>query len=149
MKPGCARRDTAGLPIRRVCKIRSGFKFGGTDASIVSEECDDREVLALLNDEYARAVLTETSAEPMSAKTLSERCDASLTTIYRRIDRLKECDLVEEQLQPQPDGNHYKVFVARLDSFAVEFEDGEMHTELERAEAEDPADRFTEMWEEL
>lgn len=115
----------------------------------MSEECDDREVLALLNDEYARAILTETSAEPMSAKTLSERCDASLTTVYRRIDRLKECDLVEEQIQPQPDGNHYKVFVARLDSFAVEFEDGEMHTAVERAEAEDPADRFTEMWEEL
>ena len=103
----------------------------------------------MLNDEYARAILTETSAEPMSAKTLSERCDASLTTVYRRIDRLKECGLVEEQLQPQPDGNHYKLFVARLDSFEVEFEDGEMQTAVQRAEPADPADRFTEMWEGL
>ena len=30
----------------------------------MSEECNDREVLALLNDEYARAILTETSADP-------------------------------------------------------------------------------------
>jgi predicted transcriptional regulator len=116
----------------------------------VSEECDDREVLALLNDEYARAILTETSAEPMSAKTLSERCDASLTTVYRRIDRLKECGLVEEQLRPQPDGNHYKTYTSRLASFSVTFEDGEMHANIERVEAdEDVADRFTRMWEDL
>lgn len=107
-------------------------------------------MLELLDDEYARAILTETSAEPMSAQTLSERCDASVTTIYRRLDRLQDCDLVEEQLQPQPDGNHYKLYVSRLESFSVAFEDGEMHADLERRDAEeDVADRFTRMWEDL
>ena len=116
----------------------------------MSEECADEEVLALLDDEYARAILTATSAEPMSAQTLSERCDASVTTIYRRIDRLQDCDLVEEQLQPQPDGNHYKVFASRLESFSVTFDDGEMHADIERRETEeDVADRFTRMWQDL
>jgi predicted transcriptional regulator len=116
----------------------------------VSEDCDEEEILALLDDEYARAILTATSAEPMSAQTLSERCDASVTTIYRRIDRLKDCDLLEEQLQPQPDGNHYKVYASRLESFSVSFEDGEMRADIERAAAEeDVADRFTRMWEDL
>lgn len=116
----------------------------------MSEDCDDERVLALLDDEYARAILTATSAEPMSAQTLSERCDASVTTIYRRIDRLKDCDLLEEQLQPQPDGNHYKTYTSRLASFSVTFEDGEMHANIERVEAdEDVADRFTRMWEDL
>ncbi|MEF8886145.1 MAG: hypothetical protein V5A44_13640 [Haloarculaceae archaeon] len=41
----------------------------------MSEECDDREVLALLNDEYARAILTETSATttPTPARTTTDR----------------------------------------------------------------------------
>lgn len=117
----------------------------------VSEDCDEEAVLELLDDEYARAILTETSAEPMSAQTLSERCDASVTTVYRRLDRLKEHDLIEEQIRPQPDGNHYKVFASQLESFAVTFEDGEMRAALERREAptEDVADRFTRMWEDL
>jgi predicted transcriptional regulator len=114
----------------------------------VSGECETAEVLELLNDEYARTILTATSAEPMSANSLSERCDASPSTIYRRLDRLRECGLVDEQLQPQPDGNHYKVYAAQLEEFAVSFEDGEMHAEMELG-AEDPADRFTRMWEEL
>lgn len=118
----------------------------------MSEDCTESELLALLEDEFARAILTETSAEPMSANTLSERCDASVTTIYRRIDRLQECELLEEQLQPQPDGNHYRVYAARLSRLAIEFEDGERRIELERREApmeEDVADRFTRMWREL
>jgi len=116
----------------------------------VSEDCDEEEVLELLDDEYARAILTATSAEPMSAHALSERCDASETTIYRRLDRLQDCNLIEEQLQPQPDGNHYRVFASRLESFSVRFEDGELHADLEwRETEEDVADRFTRMWEDL
>ena len=116
----------------------------------MSEDCDEEDVLALLDDEYARAILTATSAEPMSAQSLSERCDASVTTIYRRLDRLQDCDLVEEQLQPQPDGNHYKLFASRLESVSVTFEDGERHVDIERTEAqEDVADRFTRMWQDL
>jgi predicted transcriptional regulator len=117
----------------------------------VSDERDDEEILALLDDEYARAILRETSAEPMSANTLSERCDASVTTIYRRIDRLQDCDLIEERIRPQPDGNHYKVYASRLESLEVTFEDGEIRAEVTRREPpeEDPADRFTRMWEDL
>lgn len=118
----------------------------------MSEDCDESELLSLLEDDYARAILTETSAEPMSANTLSERCDASVTTIYRRIDRLLECGLLDEQLRPQPDGNHFRVYAARLARFSIEFEDGQRQLELERREApleEDVADRFTRMWREL
>lgn len=117
----------------------------------MSEDCDEAEVLALLEDRYARAILTETSAEPMSAQQLSERCDASEATIYRRVERLKACDLVEEQVQPQADGHHYRTFASRLESVTVEFEEGNRTLELEHREppAVDPADRFTRLWEEL
>lgn len=117
----------------------------------MSEDCDEEELLALLEDDYARAILTATSDEPMSANELSERCDGSVTTIYRRIDRLLACGLLEERLHPQPDGNHFRVYAATLARFSIEFEDGERRLVLERREAphEDAADRFTRMWREL
>lgn len=117
----------------------------------VSEECDESEILALLHDEYARAILGETSAQPMSATELSDRCDASRSTIYRRIDRLTDCDLLEERMEYDPDGHHRSVYASRLEEVRVRFEDAEPVLDIERREAapEDPADRFTRMWEDL
>jgi predicted transcriptional regulator len=117
----------------------------------VSSECDEAELLALLEDEYARAILTATSAKPMSADTLSERCDASVSTIYRRVDRLQEHDLIEEQTEFDPDGHHYSVYASRLEGVNVTFEDGTCEVALRRRPPaeEDVADRFTRMWQDL
>jgi DNA-binding HxlR family transcriptional regulator len=151
--PGAVAEPATPSRPERGCRLSnhdSTFKYVGTDAGDVSEECDEEAVLELLEDDYARGILTETSAEPMSVKTLSERCEASEATIYRRIDRLKDCDLVEEQIRPRSDGNHYKVYRSRLETFAVSFEDGELRADITRTETEeDVADRFTRMWEDL
>ena len=113
----------------------------------MSEVPDLPTVLAILDDEYARSILTETSVEPMSASTLSERCDASLPTIYRRIDRLKECQLVTEETEVAADGNHYSVYSANLDRLEISLEEDEFSFELAYRDEEDVADKFTSMWE--
>ncbi|MFB6201485.1 MAG: helix-turn-helix domain-containing protein [Halorhabdus sp.] len=117
----------------------------------MSEDPDGESILSLLDDDYAREILTATSAQPMSADQLTERCDASDSTIYRRVDRLKEHDLLEEQTQFDPDGHHYSVYVSRLESVNVTFEDDACRVELQRRSptGEDPADRFTRMWQDL
>ena len=112
----------------------------------MSEEPDPATVLALLDDEYALAILTETSVEPMSASTLSDRCDASLPTIYRRLDRLAECRLLTEETELAQDGNHYSVYRANLDRLELTLEAGEFAIEI-RYRDEDVADKFTRMWE--
>jgi len=109
---------------------------------------EDAELLSLLDDEYARAILIETSKEPMSADTLTERCDASPPTVYRRIDRLDEHDLVEAEQELDPDGHHYKTYRARLERVSVELSDGEMDVRVDRSD-ENAADRFTRLYEEL
>ncbi|MCU4925085.1 winged helix-turn-helix domain-containing protein [Halobacteria archaeon AArc-dxtr1] len=114
----------------------------------MSEECDLSTLLDILDDEYARAILTETSVEPMSASTLSERCDASLPTIYRRLETLEGCRLVTEETNLASDGNHYSVYRANLDGFELSLDEGEFSYEVSYRE-EDVADRFTTMWEEL
>lgn len=115
----------------------------------VSEDSQPIEVFALLDDEYARAILTSTSIQPMSAKTLSEECDASLPTVYRRTERLVACNLIEEGTQLADDGHHYTVYEARLDRLTVDLEDGEIQVTVEEKPPEDMADRFTDMWEDL
>ncbi|AXR78713.1 ArsR/SmtB family transcription factor [Natrarchaeobaculum sulfurireducens] len=114
----------------------------------MSEEIDLSTVLSVLDDEYARDILTHTSVEPMSASTLSERCDASLPTIYRRLERLEACRLVTEETELAPDGNHYSVYTANLDRLELTLEDGAFDLELTYQE-EDVADKFTRMWEGL
>ncbi|MBP1986545.1 ArsR/SmtB family transcription factor [Halolamina salifodinae] len=105
-------------------------------------------VAGLLEDETARAILTRTSREPMSASELKQQCDASGPTIYRRLERLRERDLIEEQTRPDPDGGHHtQVYAPNLRRVTVELDDGELHLEIDRRE--DMSDRFTRLIEDI
>ena len=110
------------------------------------ENSDVRAIAALLEDEYAHAILLFTSRESMSATELSEACDASPSTIYRRIDRLQEHDLLAEKLRLDRDGHHYRTYTARLERITIQLDDGAFEIEV-TYRAEDPADRFTELFE--
>lgn len=113
----------------------------------MSEEWPTDEVFALLDDQYARTILLATSSKPMSAKTLSEECEFSLPTVYRRAERLVDCGLLRERTHVADDGHHYSVYEARIDSLEVEIDDGQLSLSVEERPEEDVADRFTAMWE--
>lgn len=107
-----------------------------------------REIAALLEDEYAHAILIYTSDRAMSAEELSDACEASVSTIYRRIERLQEKDLLAEQLQLDRDGHHYNTYAARLDRIEIELTDGGFEIEV-TYRPDDAADRFTDLFEGL
>ena len=111
----------------------------------MSEDESRAELLALLEDDYVRDILAATDQQPMTAPELAEACDASRPTIYRRIDRLKEHDLLSESVRPSEDGHQRRVYVSRFRELSVELVDGTYKFTVERGE--DPADRFTAMWE--
>jgi predicted transcriptional regulator len=115
----------------------------------VSEDTQSSEIYALLDDEYARAILTSTNATAKSAKELSDECDASLPTIYRRTDRLINCGLLEEQTQVEEGGHHYSVYKARIKRLTIELANDELKIEVEEQPTDKMADRFTEMWGEI
>lgn len=114
----------------------------------MSEDSDPTDVLSLLDDGHARAILAAASTEPMSASELSETCDASKATVYRRIDELTDHGLMEESISVRPDGNHHRVYRATFRELTLGLADGEFTTTVE-CESEDVADRFTRMWEGL
>jgi predicted transcriptional regulator len=109
---------------------------------------DEEELLALLDDEYARAILAELTTEPMSVSALCTACEMSDPTAYRRLDRLQAADLVTEQQVLDPDGHHHKRYVATLEDVTVTFADGTYDVAVTRSSS-NPADRFTELFEGL
>jgi predicted transcriptional regulator len=112
----------------------------------VSGEQSPAELFRLLDDEYARAILTKTSKRPMSAQTLSTECDASLPTIYRRLKDLEGHNLVKKQTRPDPDGNHHAIYEAVIEHIEVKIHDGTIDVQVTEGDA---ADRFTQIWEEM
>ncbi|WP_101297941.1 winged helix-turn-helix domain-containing protein [Halegenticoccus soli] len=113
----------------------------------MNEVPDPADVFRLLDDEYARTILVETSREPLSAKDLSERCDASLPTIYRRVDDLRTLDLLVEHTKLDPSGNHYTLYESTVEHIDIEIRNGELDVTL--THHEDVADRFTRVWEDI
>lgn len=114
----------------------------------MTEDSEVREIAALLEDEYSHAILIYTSKQEMSAPELSDVCDASVSTIYRRIERLQEYDLLAEQLNLDRDGHHYNTYTARLERIEIELINGTFEIEV-MYRPEDAADRFTDLFEGL
>jgi len=115
----------------------------------VTDEADADEILALLDDQYAQVILRQTRTTAMSAKEISETCDISISTVYRRTERLLECGLLAERRVPQPDGNHYSLYEARLDELTVSLTAEGFEITVSEKATGDLADRFTDMWEGL
>jgi len=115
----------------------------------MSEGDPDLETVAgLLEDRTVRTILTETSKEPMSATELKGQCGASGPTIYRRLERLREADLVVEATRPDPDAGHHRtVYEPNLERVTIELADGALSVRIERRE--EMADRFTRLVEEM
>jgi predicted transcriptional regulator len=114
----------------------------------VSDDPDFETLVELLTDEYAQTILKATCDGPMTAKQLATECDASRSTVYRRVEGLVEANLVAEQTRPRQDGHHDTAYVATLDRFEVTLRDGELDVEIDHRSA-DVADGLTKLWENL
>jgi DNA-binding Lrp family transcriptional regulator len=112
------------------------------------EQREDDDIYALLEDDYARRILVETYEDARSAEALSDACDASESTVYRRVEQLRERDLIDGVQRLDPGGHHHEVYAARLEQVTIELTEDGFVVEIDRAD-ETAADRFTRLYEEL
>lgn len=136
--PGRVRPSVSHPDLHKRCTRQKTYERAMTDPDLAT-------LLALLDDEHVRSILAATSERPMSASELGEHCGLSTTSIYRRLDRLSDVDLVGEQTRPRSDGHHESVYVSRLDRFELTVRDGELSWECDRQHT-DVADQLTELW---
>lgn len=121
------------------CDSRNGLDM--------NEESSIEEILDTIGDEHARTILASISREPGSAKELAERLELSQPTIYRRLDVLKENELINDRTLVADDGNHYKEYTCNFNSTVISLEDDEYDVRIFREE--NLPDRFTRLWDEL
>ena len=122
--------------------------MSGEGSAVVAIDADDAAVVSLLDDEYARAALVLTYREELAAADLVERLDAAPSTVYDRLSRLVDQDLVTERQRLDPDGHHHKSYRARLDRVVAELTAEGIELSIER-EPTDPADRLTAAFDDL
>lgn len=102
---------------------------------------------SLLADDCARTILESTASEPQSASALVQQCDASKTTVYRRLEELEDHGLVAVRQQPDEDGHHYKMYAARLDRAVITLTQDGLKLSLSRRDR--MTERFTRFIEGL
>lgn len=110
-------------------------------------EPDPETVATLLADEAARTILIETVGEPRSATELSEVCQVSGPTVYRRLESLERAELIDAETRLDPDGDHYEVYSATLDRVVFDLQPEALDCSVDRRER--MADRFTDIVEGL
>ena len=131
-------REMSEREIQNTCTNRMTCEGEITDVDLAT-------VVSLLDDEHVRSILAATSETPLSANELSEHCGVSTSSIYRRLDRLTDADLVGERTRPRSDGHHETVYVSRLDRFELTVHDGELTWDIDRG-SDDVADQLTRLW---
>jgi DNA-binding transcriptional ArsR family regulator len=77
------------------------------------------EVLSLLSDDYARAILAAIGEDTLPARDVVDRVDASRATVYRRLRRLEAAGLLESAVAFHPDGHHRREFSLARDRMVL------------------------------
>jgi DNA-binding transcriptional ArsR family regulator len=137
--------------VTSLAEVRQNARHGTThteltgDGITVSDVRDPEALADLLGDECARTILVEAKKEPRSAAELSDRAGVSEPTVYRRLERLREYDLVTEDLQPVTDGKNYKIYRTELDGIELDLDEDGFEITVSRRER--MVDRFTQFVE--
>ena len=84
----------------------------------------DDPVLDALGDQKARRCLYALQESPKSASELVEATGLARTTVYRRLNALRQADLIASRTTIDPDGDHYETFAADTELILIELEEG-------------------------
>ncbi|WP_323192163.1 helix-turn-helix domain-containing protein [Halostella sp. PRR32] len=104
-------------------------------------------VLQSLEDSKCRAILT-TLTEPKSATTLCNECGLPSSTVYRKLERLREAALVKEYTEVRRDGPNATLYERDFTDISISIDDDEFTVSVERPD-EDAEDRMATFWSEM
>jgi len=101
----------------------TGTATHATAVAESTEQTDDSPgataLIELLGDDYVREFLAVIGDEAKPAREIARACDASRTTVYRRLNRLRDAGLVTEGMEYGAGGHHRRTFAAAVDRVAI------------------------------
>lgn len=86
--------------------------FGAEDSP------DPQTLLGALDDPDCRRIIRHLD-EPMTASQLSNRCDIPTSTTYRKLGRLTDASILDEQTDVRTDGHHTAEYVRAFEEVTV------------------------------
>ncbi|AFK20180.1 putative transcriptional regulator, ArsR family [Haloferax mediterranei ATCC 33500] len=102
-------------------------------------------VLQSLDDSNCRAILSQLDS-PMSASELCEECDLSSSTVYRKLELLRDSALVREYTEVRRDGPNVTLYERDFTEVTIGIDDtGEFSLTVARPET-DAEDRLATFW---
>jgi DNA-binding transcriptional ArsR family regulator len=108
-------------------------------------ESDLQSVLETLADPECRMILDELD-NAYSAQTIAEQCELPQTSTYRKLQALREADLVEERTRPRSDGHHVTTYVRDVSGVFVLVDDSDgFEFEFVR-ETQSADERLAQFW---
>jgi DNA-binding transcriptional ArsR family regulator len=107
-----------------------------------------QDVLDALDDPDCRDIVSVLD-EPMTASEISEASDIPLSTTYRKIDRLKDAQLVYEGTEIRPDGQHASKYEVNFEDVIISLTEGrDFEAEIARR-PRTPDQRLESLWSEV
>lgn len=101
-------------------------------------------ILDALDDADCRTILRET-AQPMTANELSDMCDISQSTLYRKLELLSHASLVREQDTINPQGGRTTRYERDFDNVMISMDDDEFSVTVDRPSRK-ADERLTDIW---
>ncbi|MFP9190943.1 helix-turn-helix domain-containing protein [Natrialbaceae archaeon A-CW1-1] len=118
------------------------------DDSDDRDESDISTVLRSLDDSKCREIL-QSLHEPKSANTLREECGFPKSTMYRKLELLREANLVREYTEIRRDGPNATLYERNFSNISIGIDESDEFTlEIERPE-ESPEDIFATFFSEM
>jgi DNA-binding transcriptional ArsR family regulator len=117
-------------------------------SSDASDEPALSAVLQSLDDSKCRAILALLSS-PKSASELCDECDLPSSTVYRKLELLRESALVREYTEVRRDGPNATLYERDFTDISISIDDSDEFTiDIDRPE-EDAEDRLATFWTEM
>lgn len=104
-------------------------------------------VLRSLEDEKCRKILAALEG-PTAATELCEACEMASSTVYRKLKRLREADLVREYTEIRQNGPNATLYERDFTHIGITVDDGEFSISIDRPET-DATDRMATFWSEM
>lgn len=100
----------------------------------MSREWSPDDLFEILSDERVRAILIETKKQKRSVQGLETVLDASQSSIYRRVNVMTDCALLEEETKVDEDGHHYSVYKPGFENINICLEEERIDVEANEQE---------------
>ncbi|MFB6069440.1 MAG: helix-turn-helix domain-containing protein [Halanaeroarchaeum sp.] len=118
------------------------------DEGVVVDDSQAQRMLNVIADETAMRIVNRTHEQAQSAKDLAEVCDASLKTIYRRLETLRDVGLVSAAPVRERDDRYHTEYTTDVEKIEVTVEPDHPDVTVVLDE-DDRVERFVDVWSEL